>query len=192
MSQALADRYLPVFQFAEHHQLAIRGNAGQALDALSTMSPDDDPLIRALLALREAPARLAALLGRKNALKGRGTFGLHEFTLLERDGDQALLYGLVGRFWRADFGLQPISDGAAFRQYASPGVAKLLLIFHCQVNADGGLQVHTQTRVYCPDHLSRLLFTPYWLAIRPASGLIRRRLLATIQHRLDADTTHPR
>jgi hypothetical protein len=38
--------------------------------------------------------------------------------------------------------------------------------------------------VFCPDRASRLRFTPYWLAIRPVSGLIRRRLLAGIERRL--------
>ncbi|MDF5809307.1 hypothetical protein P4123_21785 [Pseudomonas aeruginosa] len=28
------------------------------------------------------------------------------------------------------------------------------------------------TRVFCPDRASRLRFTPYWVAIRPVSGLI--------------------
>jgi hypothetical protein len=39
----------------------------------------------------------------------------------------------------------------------------------------------TETRVYCPDRYSLLMFTPYWLAIRPVSGLLRRRALATIR-----------
>ena len=35
-----------------------------------------------------------------------------------------------------------------------------------------------ETRVYCPDRYSLLRFTPYWLAIRPVSGLLRRRMLS--------------
>ncbi|ABJ14701.1 hypothetical protein I5G24_21295 [Pseudomonas aeruginosa] len=48
----------------------------------------------------------------------------------------------------------------------------------------GATLLHTETRVFCPDRASRLRFTPYWLAIRPVSGLIRRRLLAGIERRL--------
>ncbi|MCA4125719.1 hypothetical protein LDY98_05140, partial [Pseudomonas aeruginosa] len=44
----------------------------------------------------------------------------------------------------------------------------------------GATLLHTETRVFCPDRASRLRFTPYWVAIRPVSGLIRRRLLAGI------------
>jgi hypothetical protein len=35
--------------------------------------------------------------------------------------------------------------------------------------------------VYCPDRYSLLMFTPYWLAIRPVSGVLRRRMLRTIR-----------
>jgi hypothetical protein len=40
--------------------------------------------------------------------------------------------------------------------------------------------LHTQTRVFCTDEASLRRFRPYWLLIRPVSGLIRRRLLARI------------
>ncbi|MBF3273044.1 hypothetical protein HKW77_28400, partial [Pseudomonas aeruginosa] len=102
---------------------------------------------------------------------------------LERRADQAIAYGLVGRFWRADFALERIADGEHFRCYDQPGVAKLVLCFRCTPSASGTL-LHTETRVFCPDRASRLRFTPYWLAIRPVSGLIRRRLLAGIERRL--------
>jgi hypothetical protein len=38
----------------------------------------------------------------------------------------------------------------------------------------------TETRVYCPDRYALIMFTPYWLAICPISGLLRRRMLAAI------------
>ncbi|MCO2950013.1 hypothetical protein FA255_19525 [Pseudomonas aeruginosa] len=157
--------YLPHWQFSEHHQRLIDAPAAAVLDAVEDLLRFDDPLVRAFLVLREAPGRLAGLLGRRNG------------------ADQAIAYGLVGRFWRADFALERIADGEHFRCYDQPGVAKLVLCFRCTPSASGTL-LHTETRVFCPDRASRLRFTPYWLAIRPVSGLIRRRLLAGIERRL--------
>ncbi|MCO3859668.1 hypothetical protein FA115_13980 [Pseudomonas aeruginosa] len=157
--------YLPHWQFSEHHQRLIDAPAAAVLDAVEDLLRFDDPLVRAFLVLREAPGRLAGLLGRRNDLAGRTA------------------YGLVGRFWRADFALERIADGEHFRCYDQPGVAKLVLCFRCTPSASGTL-LHTETRVFCPDRASRLRFTPYWLAIRPVSGLIRRRLLAGIERRL--------
>ena len=39
----------------------------------------------------------------------------------------------------------------------------------------------TETRVYCPDRYSLIMFTTYWLIIRPVSGLLRQRALAAIR-----------
>ncbi|MCV4151861.1 hypothetical protein OD781_25210, partial [Pseudomonas aeruginosa] len=81
--------YLPHWQFSEHHQRLIDAPAAAVLDAVEDLLRFDDPLVRAFLVLREAPGRLAGLLGRRNDLAGRPRFGLHEFTRLERRADQA-------------------------------------------------------------------------------------------------------
>ncbi|MEL7938868.1 hypothetical protein [Pseudomonas delhiensis] len=180
----LADRLLPSYQFSERHHLRIAAPPGALLDAVATLGDEEDPLVQRFLRLREAPARLALRLGLGNALAQRPRFGLHEFSRLGRDGDEALALGLVGRFWRADFGLRPCPDAEAFRHFAEAGCARLLLYFHCEAAGAGDTWLHTETRVHCPDLHSRLLFTPYWLAIRPVSGLIRRRLLQSVRRRL--------
>ncbi|WP_242439461.1 hypothetical protein [Pseudomonas nitroreducens] len=180
----MLDHLLPGFQFAERHSLTMRASPGQVLDAVSQLTAEHDPLVQRFLQIREAPARLALRLGLRNALAERPRFGLHEFTLLGREGDSEIAYGLIGRFWRSDFGLRPCADGDAFRRFAEPGTAKLVLHFSCApAERSGFIHVRTETRVHCPDRRSRLLFTPYWLAIRPISGLIRRRLLRDIQRR---------
>lgn len=175
--------YLPHWQFSEHHQRLIDAPVAAVLDAVEDLLRFDDPLVRAFLVLREAPGRLAGLLGRRNDLAGRPRFGLHGVHppgAPRRPGHRLR----PGRyFWRADFALERIADGEHFRCYDQPGVAKLVLCFRCTPSASGTL-LHTETRVFCPDRASRLRFTPYWLAIRPVSGLIRRRLLAGIERRL--------
>nr|WP_301295523.1 hypothetical protein [Pseudomonas nitroreducens] len=167
----------------------MRASPGQVLDAVSQLTAEHDPLVQRFLQIREAPARLALRLGLRNALADRPRFGLHEFTLLGRRGDQEIAYGLIGRFWRSDFGLRPCADTETFGSFAEPGTARLMLHFSCEpTGLDGLTHVRTETRVHCPDRRSRLLFTPYWLAIRPVSGLIRRRLLRDIQRRI---SDHP-
>ncbi|MDN6856642.1 DUF2867 domain-containing protein [Pseudomonas sp. CAN2814] len=180
---------MPEFQFAERHSLAMRATPAQVLDAVSQLTAEHDPLVQRFLQIREAPARLALRLGLRNALAQRPRFGLHEFTLLGRTGDSEIAYGLIGRFWRSDFGLRPCADGESFQRFAESGTARLILHFSCEPGErEGEVRVQTETRVHCPDRRSRLLFTPYWLAIRPVSGLIRRRLLRDIQRRV---SEHP-
>ncbi|QRY80329.1 hypothetical protein JVX91_04180 [Pseudomonas sp. PDNC002] len=180
----LLERLLPDFQFSERHSRDMRATPTRVLDAVTELTAEHDPLASRFLQIREAPARLALRLGLRNALADRPRFGLHEFTLLGRNGDRELAYGLIGRFWRSDFGLRPCADGESFRHFSEPGTARLMLHFSCDPgDGDGTTRVRTETRVHCPDARSQLLFAPYWLAIRPVSGLIRRRLLRDIERR---------
>ena len=103
------------------------------------------------------------------------------FTPLARYGDREIVGGLIGKFWRPTLdcwrsrGLPSSSPATRPRRQSwcsdflpSPSERIRLLT--------------TETRVYCPDCYPLLMFTPYWLAIRPVSGLLRA---ANAQH-------HPR
>jgi hypothetical protein len=174
----LIDSYLPHFQFSEIHSCRIAADAATILDAVAAYKPENDRFFRAMIDLREMPARL---LGRR----GNEPFGMRNFTLLERT-EQALIYGLVGQFWQADYGLRRIPDGPAFKASDEAGVPRLALGFEIVPEAAGIHRLTTQTRVFCPDAFSRRKFRPYWFLIRPVSGLIRRRILASVRKAAEA------
>jgi hypothetical protein len=182
---AILDAYMPVYQFAETHSLVARAPADLVLDAVEAFDVHEDGLLRALLALREAPSRLLGALGLPGALKDEPRFGLANFTRLARSENE-VVYGLVGRFWRPSFGLIPIPDPAAFLATNATGAAKLTMAFVLTPEADGALRLVTETRVYCPDRSALLSFAPYWLLIRAASGLVRRRVLAAVARKAEA------
>ncbi len=173
----LIERLLPRYQFAEQHALVVAASPAAVLDAIPASLAQDDPLVQAFINLREAPSRLLARFGRASALPQR-PMGLHNFTWLGRDGDHEIAYGLAGHFWHADYGLVPVADAGAFE--ALRAVPRLVLNFSA-VAAPGGTLLTTQTRVDCPDAATRRRFTPYWLLIRPVSGLIRRRMLQRVR-----------
>ena len=175
---SLLDRYLPVHQFAERHSILVNGPPGEVLDAVQAYDPSKDHLSRRLSALRELPGRWLARMGFAGASK---TFGLRDFIPLDRDGDREMAAGLVGRFWRLDYGLVPLPDAAAFIAFARPGTPKLVIGFRAEPQQGGCTHLATETRVHCPDRLSLLLFTPYWLLIRLPSGFMRRRFLSIVK-----------
>jgi hypothetical protein len=108
-------------------------------------------------------------------------FGIDDFTLLGRYGDRELAYGLAGRFWRVDHGLQSISGAAAFDQLQA--LPKLVLNFFVEPLPSGEHRLSATTRVWCPDAASRRSFAPCWTLVRPVSGWIRKRLLKRILRR---------
>ena len=108
----VAARYLPTYHYSERHATAAVDAAPAAImTAMKNYDDRKDKVLNALLTVREWPSRAAAALGRQNALDARGRFGLDDFCLLEETGRE-ITYGLVGRFWKLDYGLFPIAGAA--------------------------------------------------------------------------------
>jgi len=141
----LSEYYLPHHPFSERHWTMIRGDAVAVQNSVDAFDPLHDPIATRLMALREWPRRLL-----DKADSTPPPFGLADFTLLER-APQDSVYGLVGRFWRFDFGLADIPDADAFLAYDQPGVAKLILSFETEPSGDGKTKLVTRTRIFCPD-----------------------------------------
>ena len=173
------NRHLPHYQFSEEHSRHVPALPTHVLDMASRPDVMDDPITRQMIALRELPNRLAGRLGFASNLQHRSRFGHSDFTFLGRDGDRELAYGLAGRFWQSDYGLVAVEDADTFFKLDPLGMAKLVMNFTAEVEGSG-TRLTTRTRVWCRDDAARRSFNPYWLLIRPVSGLIRRRLLKRI------------
>lgn len=180
----LLQQFLPHWHFQEQHRLVLPPGDQPLLPLLplAAAALQRQWLVRQMFRVREAPIRLAARLQPGSPWRSRPPFGLQDFTELGRHGDTELALGLAGRFWRLDYGLQPLDGPAAFLACNHPGLARLVLWFGVEALPDGRRVVHTCTRVLCHDWRARLLFAPYWYAIRLGSGLIRRRLLRCLLH----------
>ncbi|KWC55632.1 hypothetical protein [Burkholderia ubonensis] len=171
--------FIPSFGFHEIHQSRpIAADARRIIDAVTSLDMRADPIIDALLTVREFPSTVIGALRNESARRER--FGFDTFTPLQRD-DRSLTLGLVGQFWRPALDVRTIDDAAAFMRHADPRDAKLVLRFEVIECAHGAHALRTETFVHCPTARTRLLFTPYWLAIRLASGWIRRRTLAAVE-----------
>lgn len=179
----LLDRYLPTYQFSEMHACLVAAEPAAILDRVAAYRPDSDRFFRLMIGLREWPMRV---LGKPDAV--RPQFGFDDFTLLGRS-ESEIVYGLVGRFWRPDYGLKTIADDAALVACDATHIAKLALAFQTRRDPDGRTRLVTETRVFCASRAARLKFMPYWLLIRPVSGFLRRRMLASIRTSTEARET---
>lgn len=175
----LINTYLPDYQFSETHSLDLAAAPARVMAAFSTFRPEDDRFFRYAIQLRELPMRL---LQRASA-PHQAAFGMQNFTLLQRDGDNEVVYGLVGKLWKANYGEVPIADAEAFQGFCEAGNVKLVINLTCQPLASGLTRITTQTRVHCLGRPALRRFTAYWYVIRPVSGIIRRRMLRAIARR---------
>lgn len=175
--------FLPDYQFSELHESKPMAFSAEAIiDAVENFDMRADWVADLLLTVREWPSRVRGWFGSTTAPEEEA-FGFHKFTLLQRSVNELSL-GLVGKFWRPDMGLVAISDTAAFEACSDNTVAKLVLRFQVIEKANNTCSLRTETFIYCPSRKTKLLFLPYWIAIRAASGWIRMRTLKLIQQQM--------
>ncbi|RBM05966.1 hypothetical protein [Novacetimonas cocois] len=170
----LLDNLLPHYQFQECHRIAIRAPAAAIMRSIHAYRALHDPLVRLAIGLREAPARL---MGRRPG----PMLDLDDFTILGHEGEREIVFGLMGAFWKADYGLVPLASATGFREGPHPDLCRLAMGFVIAPGSGNACRVTTRTRVFCPTPASQRRFSPYWYAIRPVSGLIRRRMLGRIR-----------
>lgn len=176
---SLMEIYLPSYQFSEHHQTEMRCAPGELLDIIQNFQLPDDGISVATMFLRQLPARLMHWAAPSRVARP-SSFTIASFTPLARNGDKEIVAGLIARFWRPDFGLVVVNSPSEFLACNPPKTAKLVIGFVAEQRGDITL-LTTETRVYCPDRYALMMFRPYWLIIRPVSGVLRRRALGTIR-----------
>lgn len=105
------------------------------------------------------------------------------FTKLVEVPGEELVFGLAGRFWRPDGGLERLAGPEDFRAFAKEGSVKAAWNLRVAEAGPGRTRLTTETRVRCLGPAARRKFRLYWALIRPFSGLIRRRMLAGVKRR---------
>ena len=176
---ALIDQWLGRFDYAERHSIEIHAKRGDVYRALTRIDLGDSRLIGWLFSLRGVP-----LPARDGDSRLPMTDFLARFTALARREPEELLVGAVGRFWQAKGGMVAVGP-QDFRDYAAPGVAKLVMTFVTEPLTANRTRLITETRVWCSDKFARRRFRFYWYLIRPASGIIRREMLRLIKRRAE-------
>lgn len=171
----LLDTILPRYQFVETHHVAVRASPARIMESIRAYRAIHDPLVRMAIGIRELPARL---FGHRAGRR----LNLDDFTVVGQEGTGEIVFALMGALWKTDYGLVPIPSPDAFMSCKRTDICRLAMGFHISARPDRPHNmVVTQTRVDCPTVASRRRFAPYWYAIRPVSGLIRRRMLKQIR-----------
>jgi hypothetical protein len=170
-SAVLIDDFLPNYDVHERHRIKVYA-----------------PIERVYAEIRRldiSQAKLSMFLFRLRGISAPSVFTLDDFLkmrfiLLGEKPNEELLLGLVGRFWTLKGGLCRL-DAEGYRRFNKPGFAKAAWNFSLSEQPDNSILLGTETRVYCPDDVSRRRFRLYWLFVGGFSGLIRREVLRAIK-----------
>jgi hypothetical protein len=171
--RSLIDEYLPEFDVVERHATLVRAAPARVWSVLRTADFGRSVLVAVLLGVRG--------LGRRRVTLTLGTMlAAGRFVQLDERPGRELLIGLEGRFWRPRPDLRT-TDARRFREPLDPGLARAAWDFRLEPLGEDTTRLSTETRVCCADAAARRRFRPYWLLVRPGSGLIRRAMLGAIR-----------
>ncbi len=172
--RVLLDKYLPVFEARERHEVLVHAPSARAYAAVRALDLERSLLVRALFRIRTLPGRIRS----RQRVAPRQTRPFLETALsigwqiLEEAPGEEIVVGAVTQPWTAS----PRFDGMpgeTFCAFAEPGYAKIAWNFAVHPAAPGRARVSTETRIVTTDPASRRLFRRYWLVFGPFIRLIR-------------------
>ena len=168
---------LPRYQFMEHHSIKVRANINEVFTEVIEMDLTDSLIARILMSLWRVPARIFV-----KDLPDRH-MSVSDFIILVKNQPKELVRGLIGghKYRKDNYNYKLES----FRDFQESGSTKLVWAFWLTEESDNYVRVDTQTRVFCTDSRTKYKFSIYWWIIRPWSGLIRMRLLASIKRKAE-------
>jgi hypothetical protein len=177
----MLDEFLPSYDVHEVHSVSTSAAPAAVMEAIRTLTPQEVPVLVALMAVRSVPALLRR---RRLPLRGPLLDGFRQGGFVElRESADELVFGGVGRFWRPTGDLRRI-EAAEFCDFVEPGWAKAAFNFQLE-RAGERTVVTTETRVATTDAGARRSFGRYWRLIQPGSALIRMAWLRAIRRRAE-------
>lgn len=175
------DEYMPNYCFSERHQQILAASPDVVYQLLKRLDLSKPLIIKVLLKMRSLFKS-----GKRSGQLGHGQLVLEElpaitgFMMLDQVENEELVIGRVGRFWLPDGGVVqiPVEE---FKAYREIGFGKVAWNFYMASEQNGKTILTTETRIHIEGKLATMLFTLYWMIVRPFSGLIRIRMLKEIE-----------
>ncbi|MGI9605155.1 MAG: hypothetical protein ACR2P0_03355 [Acidimicrobiales bacterium] len=188
---------LPDAPFAERHSRIVNAPLTEVWPACLHVHSRELRTLVPLMALRSLPSviRDRSLPASHEHRTLIDTFEAGGFVVIRRDAEPvddqaAVVFGGVGKFWSpTNNHPHPFDDSSALLAFEEPGFAKTVATLEARAIDHARTRVITETRVDGTDADATRKFRPYWMLIRPFSGLIRRSWLAAIARRCEGSAS---
>jgi hypothetical protein len=175
----LLDRFIPVYEVVERHQVNVAAPAEITLAAACDMDLQQSAIIRAIFKGREL------ILGSDpdEAQRPRGllaqTLALGWGMLAEVPGREVVV-GAATQPWKPDvvFRALPPEEFAAFHE---PEYVKIVWTLRADPLGAAASMFRTETRAVTTDPIARAAFRRYWSCFSPGIVLIRRLSLGLVK-----------
>lgn len=176
---SLLDRYIPIPEVVEHHQITIAAPADIVMSTAKEMELLKSPLIRAIIRARELA------LGGERDTRPHPTTLLAQmqsigWVVLSERASREVVLGSVTQPWLASPVFRSIPPDQ-FRDFAEPGYVKIAWTLRADPIDEQHSVFHTETRVCATDAKARERFRTYWSFVAPGVRLIRVAMLSPLK-----------
>ena len=176
---ALIERFMPIAEVSESHQIDVQAPASFTFDAARDMDVNRSSVVRAIFAIRTLPTRLRGRVSRPSpAPLLAQTLSLGWRILAQSDHE--VVVGAVTQPWRAEVRFRGVEPDA-FAGFDEPGYAKIAWTLEVEPLGEAASRFRTRTRVATTDPESRARFRRYWAVFSPWILLIRRESLKLVK-----------
>lgn len=175
----LLDRYMPIFEVTEHHEIRVGAPAAISYDAVRAMDLEASFFVRTIFRAREVLMRGTHPTGPTPHGLVEQTLALGWRVLAEEPGRQIVI-GAATRPWESDPEFRGLS-AAEFMTFDEPGYVKIAWTVGAEPLGPESSVVWTETRVSTTDADARARFRRYWSVFSPGILLIRREGLRVVR-----------
>jgi hypothetical protein len=170
-ADALLDRFMPVFDVAERHRIAVAAPSAITLQAAKEMDLQRSGVTRAIFRAREWA--LAAAPPERNLPRGliEQVSALGWGVLADEPGHEIVM-GAVTQPWKGDVVFRAVPPDA-FLTFDEPDFVKIAWTLRADPTGDDRSVFRTETRAVATDADAAAKFRRYWALASPGIFLIR-------------------
>jgi hypothetical protein len=186
----LLDRFMPVYEIVERHQIRVAAPAAVTLDAARHGDLQASPLVRTIIKAREV------ILGATpdNRQRPRGLLAEVRalgWGVLAEVPEREVVVGAVTKPWEANvtFRALPPDQFAAFDE---PDYVKIAWTIRADPMNTGESIFRTETRAVATDPGARRRFRRYWSFLSPGITAIRWAVLGPVKREAERRARHAR
>ncbi|MCM3881982.1 MAG: hypothetical protein ND807_17880 [Vicinamibacterales bacterium] len=170
-SDALLDRFMPVYEVVEHHHIRVHAPASITVAAAKELNLNDSALVRAIFRAREIVLRTkpGGKLHSRGIIAETRALG---WGVLAEVPDREIVMGAVTQPWMGNVRFRSVPP-EAFAAFNEPAYAKIVWTLRADPCGVSDSDFITETRVTTTDAFARAKFRRYWTYVSPGIVLIR-------------------
>jgi hypothetical protein len=177
----LVDRFLPMYEVAERHEIRVRAPALITYEAARAFDLERSWIVRAIFTGRQGLLSNTRPVAQHLSLDELQSMG---WGVLADVPGHELVFGAVTQPWRGDVQFRALPP-ATFAAFDSAGYVKIVWTLAVDSLGPARSRFRTETRVLTTDGGSRARFRHYWAVFSPGILLIRWQAIRLV--RADAE-----